>query len=82
MAVCDLCGNDYDKSFEVIMAGQRYTFDSFECAAHKLAPRCAHCGCTILGHGIEAPGRMFCCANCARHDGVRNVADRSDHAAA
>ena len=30
-----------------------YTFDSFECAIQKLAPTCAHCGCRILGHGIE-----------------------------
>ena len=34
MAQCEVCGNDYDKSFEVMMAGQRHVFDSFECAAH------------------------------------------------
>ena len=54
MAKCDLCGNDYDKSFEVVFGGSRHTFDSFECAIHKLAPQCAHCGCRIIGHGIEA----------------------------
>ena len=32
MARCDQCGNDYDKSFEVTMAGHTMTFDSFECA--------------------------------------------------
>jgi hypothetical protein len=37
MAKCDVCGNNYDKSFEVRMAGKTYTFDSFECAIHKLA---------------------------------------------
>jgi hypothetical protein len=56
MAQCEVCGNEYDKSFEVILAGQRHVFDSFECAANALAPRCAHCGCRILGHGLEADG--------------------------
>jgi hypothetical protein len=54
MAQCEVCGNDYYLSFQVIAAGQTHTFDSFECAAHKLAPVCDHCGCKILGHGIEA----------------------------
>ena len=76
MAKCDLCGNDYDKSFEVVFGGSRHTFDSFECAIHKLAPQCAHCGCRIIGHGTEAAGTIYCCANCARHSGVRGVADR------
>jgi hypothetical protein len=38
MARCDQCGNDYDKSFEVTMAGRTMTFDSFECAIQALAP--------------------------------------------
>ena len=58
MAQCEVCGNDYDKSFEVMAAGVSHTFDSFECAIHKLAPQCSHCGCRIVGHGVEAgPGR-------------------------
>jgi hypothetical protein len=77
MARCDVCGNDYDKSFEVRAQGKTHTFDSFECAIHKLAPTCAHCGCRIVGHGIEAGKDMYCCANCARHSGVQNVADRA-----
>ena len=32
MARCERCGNDYDKSFQVTMAGKAHTFDSFECA--------------------------------------------------
>jgi len=58
------------------MAGQNYTFDSFECAIHHVAPECEHCGCKIIGHGIESDLRMFCCANCARQSGVTGVADR------
>ena len=77
MARCDVCGNDYDKAFEVAMGGQRHTFDSFECAIHKLAPVCAHCGCKVVGHGVEARGRFFCCANCARMAGEESVADRA-----
>nr|QIJ56942.1 metallothionein [uncultured bacterium] len=53
MATCEVCGNDYYLSFEVVTAGQRHVFDSFECAIHKLAPVCAHCGCKVIGHGIE-----------------------------
>lgn len=48
MATCDVCGNDYDKSFTIVRGETKGTFDSFECAAHAMAPHCAHCGCTIL----------------------------------
>jgi hypothetical protein len=78
MARCDVCGNDYDKAFRVTMVdGTDGTFDSFECAIHRLAPTCAHCACRLIGHGVEADGRMFCCANCAREGGVTGVADRA-----
>jgi hypothetical protein len=31
-----------------------------------LAPLCAHCGCRIVGHGVENDaGQMYCCAHCA-----------------
>lgn len=73
---CESCGNEYDKAFEVTMAGKSYTFDSFECAVHKLAPSCTHCGCKILGHGIEAAGEFFCCVHCSKKEGVRGAVDR------
>jgi len=66
MATCEVCGNDYDKSFDVVAAGVTHTFDSFECAVHQLAPSCQHCGCRMIGHGVEVDGRMYCCAHCAR----------------
>ena len=45
MAVCETCGNDYDKAFQVRTSkGESHTFDSFECAIQMLAPTCAHCG--------------------------------------
>ena len=77
MATCELCGNDYDKAMEVTVGGERHVFDSFECAIHVLAPHCAHCDCRIVGHGVEAEGRMFCCAHCARESGATGVVDRA-----
>jgi hypothetical protein len=77
MAQCEVCGNDYDKSFDVVMDGKQHTFDSFECAIHALAPRCAHCNCRIVGHGVEASGTMFCCAHCAGEEGVSAIKDRA-----
>lgn len=76
MARCDVCGNDYDKAFTVTMEGREHTFDSFECAIHLLAKTCDHCGCRIIGHGIESDGSMFCCAHCARESGVEQARDR------
>lgn len=36
MAVCETCGNDYDKAFQVVLSGKTQTYDSFECAIHAL----------------------------------------------
>lgn len=77
MATCETCGNDYDKSFQVIKAGKTHTFDSFECAIHALAPACAYCGVRIIGHGLEKDGTMFCCDHCAEHQGVTELRDRA-----
>jgi hypothetical protein len=76
MARCDVCGNDYDKSFTVTMRGRTQTFDCFECAIHGLAPTCGHCGCRIVGHGVEQDGEIFCCAHCAKEVGVSGLKDR------
>ena len=76
MAVCLTCGNDYDKSFEIVFAGKTFVFDSFECAIHALAPVCAHCGCRIVGHGLESSGEMFCCVHCAEASGESRLRDR------
>lgn len=70
MARCEMCGNEYDKPMEVVVRERRHVFDCFECAIHMLAPTCEHCGCRILGHGVESDGQMFCCAHCARQAGV------------
>ena len=75
--VCEVCGNEYDKAFEVGTNGKRHVFDSFECAIQALAPRCAHCGCRVIGHGVEASGKMFCCGHCAHASGVPEIQDRA-----
>jgi hypothetical protein len=77
MARCEVCGNDYDKAFQISLRGELHTFDSFECAIHALAPTCAHCGCRVIGHGMESNGRFFCCAHCAGAAGVRQMKDRA-----
>jgi hypothetical protein len=76
MPKCEGCGNDYDKTFNVVMAGKTHVFDSFECAIHALAPTCEHCGLRIIGHGLEKDGRMFCCDHCAEKQGVKGLRDR------
>ena len=74
MAKCDTCGNDYDKAFTLTQGDRSGTFDSFECAAHAMAPTCSHCSCRILGHGVEVDGTIYCCAHCAEHSGVADQA--------
>jgi len=69
MNKCETCGNEYKDAFEVVMKGRSHTFDSFECAIAALAPRCAHCGCRVIGHGVEKAGTIFCSNGCLRHQG-------------
>jgi hypothetical protein len=67
MPVCEHCGNDYHRTLVVEMAGEQHVFDSFECAIAALAPRCRHCGCQVIGHGVEEGDHIYCCAHCLRH---------------
>lgn len=76
---CEVCGNVYDRAFVVRVDGKDHTFDSFECAIHALAPCCSHCGCRVLGHGVQIDGAIFCCAHCAREcHGSNALKDRAD----
>jgi len=77
MPICATCGNDYDKTFEVIKDGTRHTYDSFECAIQALAPHCAACQCRIIGHGVEVGGNYYCCAHCAEQAGHSAITDRA-----
>ncbi len=46
----------------------KHIFD-FECAIHLRAPECHHCGCKLIGNGVEKKGNVFCCRHCADHSG-------------
>ena len=74
---CEVCGNEYDKAFRVLIDGGEHIYDSFECAIAALAPRCSHCGCRVIGHGMEKAGQMFCCAHCAASGGAPELRDRA-----
>lgn len=77
MAVCETCGNDYDKAFTVeLHDGSTHVFDSFECAIQGVAPTCATCGVRIIGHDLEADGVIYCCDSCAERAGVEGLQDR------
>ena len=67
---CETCGNEYTRPIEITMGGRTHAFDCFECAIHALAPTCEHCRCRVIGHGVEAGDRVFCCAHCAKQAGV------------
>lgn len=77
LEACDVCGNRYDKTFDVTHRGRSYTFDCLECAIHQLAPQCANCHCRVIGHGMEVNGAFYCCAHCARAHGSDEMRDRA-----
>jgi hypothetical protein len=77
MARCEVCRNDYDKAFEVLLNGRTHVFDCFECAIHALAPLCGHCKVRVVGHGVEAEGHVYCSAHCAGQHGVHGLVDRA-----
>jgi hypothetical protein len=73
---CELCGNEYDQTIEIVREGKAHIFDSFECAIQVMAPACPHCGCKIVGHGVQSDGTIYCCAHCAREMGEKALKDR------
>ncbi|HXH62483.1 MAG TPA: hypothetical protein VNI20_14145 [Fimbriimonadaceae bacterium] len=78
MSFCEVCGNEYDRAFQVHIGGRVHTFDCFECAIQALAPQCSLCGCRVIGHGCEVDGDVYCSAHCAKTAGHRGVRDRID----
>ena len=79
MGVCEVCGNDYDKSFRVVTSDNgNHVFDSLECAIQSIAPVCKHCQCRIIGHGVEVTGTIYCSAHCAAAEGALGPRDRVD----
>lgn len=83
MAQCEVCGNHYDRSFRVRFDAdpeREHVFDCFECAVHRLAPRCAHCGCGAIGHGVECGKVVYCCDHCRRAHQRASADDGVDEA--
>ena len=52
MATCEVCGNEYEQSFEREIC----VFGNFKCNIQTLSPNCAHCGCQVSGHDTESAG--------------------------
>jgi hypothetical protein len=77
MGTCETCGDTYEHTFTVRARDVEHVFDSFECAIQALAPRCAHCDCRIIGHGVQHGERIYCCAFCARCGGVDGLVDHN-----
>jgi hypothetical protein len=73
MPRCATCGGEYDKTMDIRLNGVTSTYDCFECAIHALAPACEHCGCRVIGHGVERDGKIFCCHHCAKQTGAHVV---------
>lgn len=76
MDKCHVCGNNYNKCFEIRMNNITYLFDCFECAIHALAPLCQQCGCKIVGHGIEQDDTFYCCNHCSKAAGIKQMKEK------
>ena len=74
---CEVCGQESQDAFQVTRHAGNHYFDTFECAIHACAPTCAHCGCKIIGHGVQAGETIYCCAHCARQAGTQGLSDRT-----
>ena len=71
MATCDVCGNNYDKSFTLQQGGRSGTFDSFECAIHAFAPAAHTANARSLGMALKEMARSSA-VHCAGH-GVQDT---------
>ncbi len=71
MGGCTVCGGASDRAFTISTSeGRFFTFDTFECAIDHLAPRCAHCGIRIIGHGTRIRGSIYCSTHCGQYLGI------------
>jgi hypothetical protein len=66
MARGEPCGHHYGKACAIALAGHLPAFDNVACAMQALAPRREHCGCRIIGRGVEADGPIDGYAHGAR----------------
>lgn len=78
MTACETCGNHDGNFFTITRGAESGTFDSFECAIHAMAPRCEHCGCAILGHGVQHESGLYCCEHCRTEAGAEQSTPTED----
>jgi hypothetical protein len=76
MPQCEVCGNDYDKAFQVIVAGTTHTFDSPECAIRAVDPPAPTAAAGSSGTSWRATAHRRC-VNCAKHEGDDRLVDRA-----
>ena len=76
MALCETCGNEYDKAFRVVTVTRRIPLIVWRAPFRRLPP-VTIVGAESLAMGVEADGAMFCCAHCASKQGVTTVHDRA-----
>ena len=70
MASCEVCGNEYDRTMEIIVGGERHVFDSFECAIHAIAPRWSTVSAASSATASSPAMPLYCGAHCAHESGV------------
>lgn len=72
---CEVCGNSRKQCFEVRLGDERHVFDSFECAMRALSPKCTHCGCQLIGQGVQVEQVLYCSYSCANADHIQDDED-------
>ena len=61
----ETCGNDYERLSKSGSTAKNTSSIAFECVIRALAPTRPHCGCRIVGRGVEKNEAIYCCAHCA-----------------
>jgi hypothetical protein len=61
MARCDVCGNDYDKSLQVMSGHAIYTFDSFELRSISWRPSARTAAAVSLARRRGARRHLLLC---------------------
>jgi hypothetical protein len=76
MRKCDLCGNDYDKSFEIHINGDRHTFEALNVQSTSSRQRVAIAAVASSATVSKLRGRCSA-VHTARGSGVTDVTDRT-----
>ena len=69
MAICEVCGNDYDKMFEVMTSGNRHVFDGLAARRSTFSRRCA----STAAAGSSGSGASWSARRGRSDDGDRGI---------